>query len=349
MCFFNGIHGGKADPGGALGGRRGTTGPMTAPQPYALFADPLATRLQSATRILVAGAGGGFDVYAGLPLFLALRALGKEVFFANLSFTHLSATTSQQLAPALWRVTHSSTGEPRYFPEGLLARWLFGRGLPDEVFAFEKVGVRPLRAAYQLLVDRLRVDTVMLVDGGTDILMRGDESGLGTPAEDMVSLAAVRHLNVAHKTVSCLGFGIDAFHGVCHAHFLENVAALEQQGGTLGVHSLHLQDPAVAGFRDAVEHAHHHMPDRQSIVNGSILSALEGHFGNHHRTPRTAGSSLFINPLMTLYWHFDLAAVAARSLYLDALEDTASIFDVQAHIEAFRRTATLRQRVSIPV
>ncbi|MFF7988525.1 hypothetical protein ACFZDG_01885 [Kitasatospora xanthocidica] len=35
---------------------------------------------------------------------------------------------------------------------------------------------------------------VLLVDGGTDILMRGDEAGLGTPEEDMASLAAVAGL-----------------------------------------------------------------------------------------------------------------------------------------------------------
>ena len=36
---------------------------------------------------------------------------------------------------------------------------------------------------------RLGVDTLVLVDGGTDSLMRGDEEGLGTPHEDIASLA----------------------------------------------------------------------------------------------------------------------------------------------------------------
>ena len=43
--------------------------------------------LESAERILVAGAGGGFDVYAGLPIYERLRRLGKQVWLANLSFT----------------------------------------------------------------------------------------------------------------------------------------------------------------------------------------------------------------------------------------------------------------------
>jgi hypothetical protein len=54
------------------------------------------------------------------------------------------------------------------------------------------VGVRPLRAAYAKLAEHLDLDAVVLVDGGTDILMRGDEAGLGTPADDMTSLAAPR-------------------------------------------------------------------------------------------------------------------------------------------------------------
>ncbi|MBK8999064.1 MAG: DUF1152 domain-containing protein [Myxococcales bacterium] len=314
-----------------------------------LFLAPVARRLEQSERVLVAGAGGGFDVFAGLPLYFALRGSGKQAFLANLSFTYLGGTTAERLSPVLWKVSAESSGEPGYFPEKHLAEWLAREGEPSDVYALEKVGVRPLREAYSALASELGIDTLVLVDGGTDILMRGDEAGLGTPAEDMTSLAAVRDLPIATKLVSCLGFGIDAFHGVCHAHFLENVAALEQAGAFLGCHSIQLSQPEAARFRDAVEWVHARMPERQSIVNGSILSALEGKFGDHHRTERTRPSTLFINPLMTLYWHFDLGAVAERSLYLRSLEPTETIFEVQLLIEAFRSSVSARTRSPIPV
>ncbi|GAB3876495.1 hypothetical protein GCM10029964_023510 [Kibdelosporangium lantanae] len=57
---------------------------------FSLHEPPLFTRLAPASRVLVAGAGGGFDVYAGLPLAVGLTALGKEVHLANLSFADLS-------------------------------------------------------------------------------------------------------------------------------------------------------------------------------------------------------------------------------------------------------------------
>jgi len=299
--------------------------------------------------VLIAGAGGGFDVFAGLPLFFALANAGKRVALANLSFTYLGGTNATLLADGLWRAGPATQGEPQYFPEKYLAEFLARKGYARDIYCFEKRGVRPLRGAYRQLTEELGVDAVVLVDGGTDILMRGDEAGLGTPEEDMTSLAAVHGLDVPIKLVTCLGFGIDAFHGVCHAHFLENVAALARDGGYLGTHSLHLGMPEVKLFAEAVEYAHERMPERQSIVNGSILSALEGRFGDFHRTDRTRSSELFINPLMTLYWHFELGAVAARSLYLQTLERTESIFDVQAKIEAFERSVQPKKRRVIPV
>jgi len=77
-------------------------------------------------------------------------------------------------------------------------------------------------------------------------------------------------------------------------------------------------------------------PGRRSIVNGSIAAAIDGQFGDVRFTDRTAGSELFINPLMSLYFGFELAAVARRSLYLTQLEDTDTVWDVVSRIEVFR-------------
>jgi hypothetical protein len=315
-----------------------------------LAALPLFERLAGARNVLIAGAGGGFDVFAGIPLALALRRQNKHVRFANLSFTYLGGTSASRLDPVMYEVLSGTEGEERYFPERALCEWLEERGDSDaSVFAFDKCGVRPLRDAYARLVEWFEIDAIVLVDGGTDILMRGDEAGLGTPAEDMVSLAAVSALEqVPTKLVACIGFGIDAFHGVCHAHFLENVAALTADGGFLGAFSVLPSMPEGRAFLDAVAHAQSRTPGRPSIVNGSIAAAVEGRFGDVQFTDRTASSELFINPLMGLYWAFDLAAVARRSMYLPALEGTEDIFEVSARIEAFRRSIRARPRKIIP-
>jgi hypothetical protein len=320
---------------------------MSAPT-GSLLSIPLFDRLVVSRNVLIAGAGGGFDVFAGLPLYFALRAQGKDVHLANLTFTTLGETDVRWPAPYVACVTALTTGEDRYFPERRLAEWFSHRGEDVVVHAFEKVGVEPLRRAYAALTTALACDTVILIDGGTDILMRGDEAGLGTPVEDMSSLAAVAGLDIPHKLVACLGFGIDAYHGVCHAQFLENVAALTRDGGFYGTFSLLPTMPEVAAFLDAVAYAQSRTPTRPSIVNGSIAAAVRGEFGDVQFTARTRGSELFVNPLMALYFSFDLDAVALRSLYLSRLEGTRNAFDVAARIEAFRHQVEIRPHRPIP-
>ncbi|WP_053719853.1 DUF1152 domain-containing protein [Saccharothrix sp. NRRL B-16348] len=316
---------------------------------FSLAEPPLFSRLKSASSVLVAGAGGGFDVYAGLPLAFSLRALGKRVHLANLSFSQLDQLDLEDwVAPDVAAVRPGSAGSDDYFPERTLARWLAGHDLTSVVHAFPRTGVRPLTAAYRTLVERLGVDAVVLVDGGTDILMRGDESGLGTPEEDMTSLAAVAALDGVERLVVCLGFGIDSYHGVCHAHVLENLAALDRAGGYLGALSIPSASDEARAYLDAVAHAQAATPLRPSIVNGQIAAALRGEFGDVQVTTRTAGSELFVNPLMGVYFAVDLPTLAASVGYPARIRDTTTMLDVALVIEEHREEVTRRARRTFP-
>ncbi|MFF4037898.1 DUF1152 domain-containing protein [Streptomyces sp. NPDC001816] len=299
----------------------------------------LFTRLREARRILVAGAGGGFDVYAGLPLAFALRSAGAEVHLANLSFSDLyGLSLDSWVEEDVAAVRPDTPLRGDYFPERALARWLEAQGMPDTVYAFPRTGVEPLRAAYRALLDHLGgVDAVVLVDGGTDILMRGDEHGLGTPEEDMASLAAVAGLDeVPHRLVACLGFGVDAYHGVNHALFLENLAALDREGAFLGAFSLPRESQEGALYLDAVAHAQQSHESHPSIVHGSVAAAVRGDFGDVRFTERTRDSELFVNPLMSLYFCVDLPALARANLYLDRLEGTMLMRQISSVIAGFR-------------
>lgn len=310
---------------------------------------PFAAELKGAQRVLIAGAGGGFDVFSGLPLYFGLRAAGVPVFLANLSFTQLERQAGDWLTPAVVKVTANSRGDEAYFPELHLARWFAAQGEDVPVYAFRKTGVRPLSDAYEALADELEVDTVILVDGGTDSLMRGDEVGLGTPEEDIASLAAVHGLTLPRKLLVCLGFGIDRFHGVCHAHFLQSVAELTRTGNFLGAWSLTAEMPEVLRYHEATLAVIQAMRQYPSIVCTSILSAIAGQFGDYHVTERTRGSQLFINPLMTLYWAFRLDAVARRLLYPDDLYLTATMNEVQEVIRRFRKEVSIRDWEVLPM
>jgi hypothetical protein len=229
------------------------------------------------------------------------------------------------------------SGPANYFPEVYLSQWLSERLGVTPVYAIEREGARPVLAAYEWLVHELRPDTILLVDGGMDSLMRGDEAGLGTPQEDIVSLLAVDTVvGVDRKLLACIGFGIDAFHGVCHAHFLENVAALIKEGGYLGAWSLMQEMEEFRLYQEASAFVTARMRTNPSIVQTSIIAAANGLFGDHHSTKRTEGSKLFINPLMSLYWGFQLQHVARRNLYLNEIRETETYQQLSMAIERFR-------------
>lgn len=316
---------------------------MGDPQGFGLAVPPLFAALSEARSVLIAGAGGGFDVYAGLPLALALWRDGVRVHLANLSFSQLELTDRESwVAENVVAVTPEAVSTDWYFPERTLARWLAEHDLPAIVYAFPPLGVQPLRDAYRHLVDSLDLDAIVLVDGGTDILLRGDESNLGTPVEDITSLGAVAGLDVPVKLVTTLGFGIDAYDGVNHVQVLENIAALDRDGGYLGALSIPGAGREAVLYRDAVAHAQAATPERPSIVNGQIAAATSGTFGDAHFTRRTSGNALFINPLMAIYFTVDLDKLAARCLYLDRIENTVGRRQVVTRIEKFRDEVTTR-------
>ena len=87
----------------------------------------------------------------------------------------------------------------------------------------------PPCSLYSQLVREHRVDAILVLDGGSDSLMAGDEEGLGDPVEDAVSLAAVAALDeprLALRALIVIGLGADRFNDVSDAASLRAIAEL---------------------------------------------------------------------------------------------------------------------------
>jgi hypothetical protein len=309
---------------------------------------PFFRRLDESKNVLVAGCGGGFDVFTGIPVAQYLWAMGKNVVFANFSFTNLWLCGSERIAPTMWRVDERSAEIP-YFPEKWLAEWLHARGHPSPIYAFAKSGVRPLSAAYSWIMNQHQIDLVLLIDGGTDSIIFGDEPGIGSAVEDAVSIMAVDKAAGEQAVLAAIGFGVDHYHGVSHHAFLENVARLTRDGGFLGTFSLLPNTAEATAFLDLVDYANQRQPAHPSIVCNSIASSLRGEFGNYHATNRTSGNDLFINPLMSQYWTFGVSFVARRMIYAGALAETERMEDAKRVIDLCRETVELRPHRPIPL
>ena len=297
---------------------------------------PILDALSHCKNVLIAGMGGGFDLFCGLPIYFELQRRGLPAHLASFSFSQIqSLKDGFRLSPTLVGVRADQKDFSPYFPELYLAEWFQAhRQEGVTIWSFHKTGTRPLLENYRLLVDRLGIDGIILIDGGVDSLVRGDESQTGSLVEDAVSLYAVHQLTqVPVRIVGCLGLSIE--NDVAHNEMLENMAALMKAGGYLGGCSLTSQMPAYKAYEDAVLYVQGKRFQDPSVINSCILSATQGEFGDHHLTEKTKGTRLTICPLMSLYWFFDLTAVAMHNYILPRLEDTHSFMDaVRAAVSA---------------
>jgi hypothetical protein len=297
-------------------------------------------RFGDAERILLAGAGGGYDVLGAVPLVAELEAEGREVHLASLSFTYLNGLDrARHVAEVgcMYEVTGDAAVEHAYCPEAHLAAFL-----ERPIWCFDKTGVEPLANAYRWLARELAIDLVVLIDGGIDLILRGDEISIGTPSEDLTSLAAVAQLEVPAR-IACLGLGAEIRDGIAHEQVFARIAELTRAGGYLGADALVAGTPRGQLYARAHDYVTSHQATRnQSHVHKVVRAAMAGEYGE-------TAPHVWLSPLLAMYWWFELGAVADSHCFLDQLRGTQSIWEVAARIERARALFQIRARTQIPI
>jgi hypothetical protein len=306
----------------------------------------LGDHLGGARRVLLAGCGGGYDILGAVPLAHQLRARGVAVELASLSFSYLNGLEAARDVehPNLYAVDARCATERAYCPEAWLAKWLDGEyGGAHVVWSFEKTGVRPLARAYRALVERLAIDAIVLVDGGIDAVLRGDETSLGTPAEDLTSLAAATCVANVPIVLACIGMSAELRDGIAHAQVFERIAELARANAYLGASALVPGTAACDGYVRAVESVFAgQMHQHRSHVHSVVTRSLGGEFG-------AKAPHVWLSPLASMYWFFDARAVARSHVFLEELLATESMWDVVARIEAARENLAIRTHSTIPL
>lgn len=195
---------------------------------------------------------------------------------------------------------------------------------------------------------------MILVDGGSDSLMVGDEEGLGDPIEDCVSVTTVALLEeVRPKVLISLGLGCDRFNHVSDAASLRAVAELTAEGGFLGAVAMEPTSPGFLFYRDCLDHINSRQQFR-SVLAGAIASAGEWHFGGDsipsRLQSRVAPGQIFLWPLMSVLWAFDVEKVAARSRMSKWIRNSTSVRQCYWAVAEGRRQlgAGLREVENLP-
>jgi hypothetical protein len=311
---------------------------------------PILHQFSNCKNLLIAGMGGGFDVFCGLPIYFELKKHGINAHLANFSFSDIeSVDFGTRLTKTLVGITPIAERVFPYFPELHLVNWFKEKRNEDvTIWCFHKTGAAPLTENYKVLAEHLSLDGILLVDGGVDSLVRGDEAELGTAIEDLTSLYAVNQLSdVPTRLLACIGFGAEQ--NLPHAHIFENIASLTKAGGFLGSCSLTPQMDSYQAYDEAVTYVQSNEFQDPSVINSSIVSAVRGHYGDYHLTEKTKRAHLWISPLMPIYWFFDFECVVKQNMLLPEIEDTMLFRDALYRVIAKAERITRRPTSKIPL
>ena len=308
--------------------------------------------------VLLCGCGGGFDFVHSLTLYPELLRLEKTVVIGSYSFGNPNEITGavdvfNEAGVTAKRVTAASTPAQHYGPEVHVCSFLdlrYPSSAPHFVYAYyaRDFTVPLLTRLYGQFIDNHSIDAIVLVDGGSDSLMVGDEEGLGDPIEDAVSVATVASLTgLKARILISIGLGTDRFNQVSDAASLRAIAELTRMGGFLGAVSLEPTGAGACSYRDCLEHIYQRQGFR-SVLAGTIASAIDGWFGREEIPPvlprRVRAGQLFLWPLMAVLWGFDVETVARRSLIAKWIRECQTIRDCYAALETGRRDLGERLR-----
>lgn len=311
---------------------------------------PFLNQLSNCKNLLIAGMGGGYDVFCGLPIYFELKKHGVNAHLANFSFSDIeSVNFGIRLSKTLVGITPKPERVFPYFPELHLVNWFKENRNEDiTIWCFHKTGAAPLTENYRILAEHLSLDGILLVDGGVDSLVRGDEAELGTAIEDLTTLYAVNQLSDVHnRWLACVGFGAEQ--NLTHAHILENIASLTKAGGFLGSCSLTPQMEVYQAYEEAVMQVQSNEFQDPSVINSSIVSAVRGQYGDYHLTEKTKRGHLWISPLMPLYWFFDFDGVVKQNMLLPEIEGTLLFRDALYKVIARAERLSRRAESKIPL
>lgn len=280
--------------------------------------------------ILFLGIGGGYDIMGAIPLLSMFP--NSTHFFANYNPTNKTFSKFPQEENSL---------------EKRLAQWL-----GKDVYCLPKTGVKLARSHIKQIVEENSIDAMVLVDGGVDSLMHGDEEGAGTWLDDTVTMIAADFDDDIPKVLACLGFGTELEENVCHYHALHNISELIAANAFYGTYCLTKNDEAFTKYQEACEFVW--KDSRKSHIHTKVISAVHGLFGDKNLyegiDAQVGGIKCknFTSVLMSLYWFFDLKTVVKLNKMTKVLQNTNTSTDVLMLYRQMIDHLPIKKRENIP-
>ncbi len=302
--------------------------------------------------VLLASIGGGFDVFNAMAIYFTLGC--HKINWHISSYSVDVGFKESEFVP----ITTFGPNDV-YNPEGILAKWInrppdlyrnYGpKNRPvSPIYKIGKIGPRPLAKAYRKLIDELKIDCIIMMDGGVDSLMIGNEVRKGTCTEEYVNFSALSDINIK-KVLMSFGFGCEVEEQISHGRVLENMATLFKDNKVLGACALTRDEADFANYNCAYQYAVEYFPNhKHSHIHPRIIKAIRGEFGYQDfggNTIMKSNKLVFLSPLMAIMWFFDGDAVIENNQLVPMMKNYDTFYDALALVQS---AASVRDHQPIP-
>ncbi|RLG60245.1 hypothetical protein DRN86_03000 [Candidatus Geothermarchaeota archaeon] len=274
-------------------------------------------------RALVIGVGGGGDVLSTLPTYRYLRSLGlNDVLLGGVAWERVvvdpkpgprsldEITGVKKISETVGLIgKESRTIDGVVLQAARLSGFLRRRMVVIDL----NKGVRGVVRGLSEAVEKLGIDLVIGVDGGGDILAKGDEKGLSSPLADSIMLAALAQINVP-SVIGVFGFGSDG--ELRQEELLRRLSEVASIGGYLGAIGLSPDD--VELLRRASKHV---------FSEASFLPVLAANGKIGEVSIREGTRRVFLSMFSTITFYLDAKKLFSISPLARAIRDTRSIFE----------------------
>lgn len=273
--------------------------------------DSLIEQLDGVNKVLLVGAGGGFDLLATLPVYYSLlNEYEVDVELANYSFVHFpdldKINDTVNFQPNVQGATGNIKNRTNHFPEGYLSEYLAnGFGRPQNVWMINsKQSMSQLTNCYNNIIKHMKIEAIIACGFGVRSIMTGNEQDCGDMAHTTINLGALNDVSYdIPKVLITTAFELNSRKAVSYFAAMENMSKLiagnAYYGGFINTKHMASYQFLKSSYEWIATQPEH---DTSPLIESFFMST-EGGFGPHNV------EGTMCNPIMCQSHIFDLPSV----------------------------------------
>ncbi|AAK42522.1 DUF1152 domain-containing protein [Saccharolobus solfataricus] len=285
-------------------------------------------------KAFVFGIGGGGDVVSAIVAYNYLRKLGYDVLLGSVVWERYvedpipgpicfdNIRNGVLVNQGLYKVnrdTYAIRGNRRVVPQ--LVRAVRALNLGEAYGICNKDGVIGLYSSLKEFVNKEKIDLIVGVDAGGDVLAKGCEETLGSPLIDFISLASLVKLEEDGYNVmlGVIGSGSDG--ELQYDYFLKRISEIASLNGLLDIKGYDRETANLVGRI---------LNEVTTEASKIPFDAFKGLYGEI--TIRNGTRKVLVTPISAVMFFLDPIKIAETSPLYSLVKDSISIDDAKKNL-----------------